>query len=89
MPGSLIGYPSGQGILNVALGFREKQGLRDLYERVIQNGYSSNAELVELGEGGVVYCNDDQGFSVELLCCPPAMDTAYGFAPGSTPTRSR
>jgi catechol 2,3-dioxygenase-like lactoylglutathione lyase family enzyme len=80
---------SDQGILNVALGFREIQQLRELWERVIRNGYTSNSDVVELGQGGVVYCNDDQGFSVELLCCPPEMDADFGFTPGATPTRSR
>ena len=79
---------SDQGILNVAFGFRDIQKLREVYQRVIDSGYSSNFELAELGEGGVVYCNDDQGFSVELLCAPPAMDEAVGFSPRPTGTLS-
>jgi catechol 2,3-dioxygenase-like lactoylglutathione lyase family enzyme len=80
---------SDQGILNVALGFREIEPWRELYERILRNGYTSNCDPVQLGPGGVVYCNDDQGFSVELLCCPPEMDADFGFTPGATPTRSR
>jgi hypothetical protein len=64
------------------------QKLRDVYQRVIDSGYSSNSDPVELGEGGVVYCNDDQGFSVELLCTSPALDEAVGFLPRPTGTLS-
>jgi catechol 2,3-dioxygenase-like lactoylglutathione lyase family enzyme len=79
---------SDQGILNVALGFREMKEFREVYERVIDRGYTSNFEPVEFGEGGVVYCNDDQGFSVELMCAPPALDEAIGFVPRPTGTLS-
>ncbi len=66
----------------MALGFRDMQALRRVHQRVLEAGYRCNSELLEIGAGGCVYCNDDQGFSVELLCSAgPAMDEAVGFTP--------
>jgi catechol 2,3-dioxygenase-like lactoylglutathione lyase family enzyme len=77
---------SDQGILNVALGFRDRAEFREVYQRVVDRGYTPNREPLELGDGGVVYCNDDQGFSVELMCTAPEMDAAVGFVPRETGT---
>ncbi|MHC4708911.1 MAG: VOC family protein [Planctomycetota bacterium] len=79
---------SDQGILNIAFGFRELSQFREIYQRVVEQGYKPNREAVEFGDGGVVYVNDDQGFSVELLCANPAADAAIGFAPRETGTLS-
>jgi catechol 2,3-dioxygenase-like lactoylglutathione lyase family enzyme len=79
---------SDQGILNVALGFRDKEEFYRVYQRVVDGGYTPNADPVDLGDGGVVYVNDDQGFSVELLCAAPYMDEAVGFTPRPTGTLS-
>jgi catechol 2,3-dioxygenase-like lactoylglutathione lyase family enzyme len=79
---------SDQGILNVALGFRDKAEFFEVYRRVLDAGYSSNCDAIDLGDGGVVYLNDDQGFSVEMLCASPAMDEAIGFTPRETGTLS-
>lgn len=73
---------SDQGLLNVAFGFRDVEALHAAYDRVIAAGYRCNTKPLEIGSGGVVYCNDDQGFSVELLCSSgAAMDEAVGFIP--------
>ncbi len=73
---------SDQGILNIALGYREMADLRRVHSRVLAAGYRCNSDLLEIGGGGCVYCNDDQGFSVELLCSDgPKMDEAVGFLP--------
>jgi catechol 2,3-dioxygenase-like lactoylglutathione lyase family enzyme len=73
---------SDQGILNIALGYRQMADLRRVHGRILQAGYRCNSKLLEIGSGGCVYCNDDQGFSVELLCSDnAAMDEAVGFLP--------
>ncbi len=83
---------SDQGILNIALGYRDMMQLRRVHERVLSAGYRCNSDLLAIGGGGCVYCNDDQGFSVELLCSDgPAMDEAVDFLPRAegAPTSGR
>lgn len=72
---------SDQGLLNVALGFRDKAEFDRVYGRIIDAGYTSNSEPIDFGSAAVVYMSDDQGFSVELLYCDPAMDAGLGFEP--------
>lgn len=72
---------SDQGLLNIAFGFRDKQRYLDVYRRVIDAGYSSNWRPLTLPGWSVVYCNDDQGFSVELLHCKSWFDPFLGFRP--------
>lgn len=79
---------SDQGILNVALGFRDKETFYAIHRRVVDGGYRPNSDPVDLGDGGVVYVNDDQGFSVELLFAAPSMDEKVGYTPRPTGTLS-
>jgi catechol 2,3-dioxygenase-like lactoylglutathione lyase family enzyme len=79
-----VGYRiSDQGILNMAFGARSKSGHVRLYERAIAAGARPNARPVHLpGIGGVVYVNDRDAFSVELLWLKPGKpDRAWGFEP--------
>ena len=81
---------SDQGLLNVALGYRDMDQFLEALERVLSAGYTANSEYLPIGPGGCVYCNDDQGFSVELLCSTgAAMDEAAGFVPRPTGTMTR
>jgi hypothetical protein len=72
---------SDQGILNVALGFRDRSALERAYSRCLAAGHRGNWRPLELGVFTVVYVNDDQGFSVELLRCPRWAEPAVGFRP--------
>lgn len=72
-----------QGLLNIAFGFRDKQHLQETYDRVIGGGYSSNRKPFHMPGWGVVYVNDDQCFSVELLLVRPWFDRFLGFRPKS------
>ena len=59
---------SDQGILNVALGCDDRRAFDTVFNRALELGYSANSAPWTLpGIATVVYLNDDQGFSVELL----------------------
>lgn len=90
---------SDQGLLNIAFGFRERAGFEEAYRRCIAAGHRGNGPPVRLGAWSVVYVNDDQGFSVELLHVEPWYEGRMGFRPrpaprlapfaGRTPARMR
>jgi catechol 2,3-dioxygenase-like lactoylglutathione lyase family enzyme len=70
---------SDQGLLNMALGFRNKRELRKTYERALTAGYRANCRIFDYVFGSCVYLNDDQGFSVELISCWPVGERFIGF----------
>jgi len=72
---------SDQGLLNIALGFRSKVAFDGAYQRCLSAGHRGNWRPLNLGAWAVVYVNDDQGFSVELLFVRPWYDRAMGFQP--------
>jgi catechol 2,3-dioxygenase-like lactoylglutathione lyase family enzyme len=75
---------SDQGILNVAVGFEDDASFDAAYRRLLSLGYASNGEPWTLdGIAKVVYVNDDQGFSVELLHVEPAGLEYMGFLPAA------
>jgi catechol 2,3-dioxygenase-like lactoylglutathione lyase family enzyme len=72
---------SDQGLLNIALGFRRKADFDAAYARCLAAGHKGNWRPLNLGAWSVVYVNDDQGFSVELLFVRPWYDRPMGFRP--------
>ena len=72
---------SDQGLLNIALGFRSHKELKKVYKRCVENGYLGNSKPYHFGSWSVVYVNDKQGFSVELLFVRPWYDRFMGFLP--------
>jgi catechol 2,3-dioxygenase-like lactoylglutathione lyase family enzyme/uncharacterized protein YndB with AHSA1/START domain len=70
---------SDQGLLNIAFGFRSKTHFDEVYQRCVAAGHHGNWHPFNLGPGSVVYVNDDQGFSVELLFVRPWFDGPAGF----------
>jgi len=70
-----------QGLLNVAFGFRDRRDFEAAYARCRAAGIRPNGEPLRLGVWSVVYVNDDQGFSVELLFVRPWYDGRMGFKP--------
>ena len=70
---------SDQGMLNVAFGFRKRNDFDQTCDRVFANGYHSNSPPFHLFDWGVVYTNDDQCFSVELLLVEPEANRKMGF----------
>ena len=78
---------SDQGILNIAFGARSRRDHGKLYRRARAAGARENRRPVHLPGAGVVYVNDPDQFSVELLWMSPASDKRWGFTP--RPARKR
>jgi len=75
-----IGYRiSDQGLIHIAIGFRKQGDLRAACERALAAGYKANSRIFNFGFGSCVYLNDDQGFTVELLCCRRIGERFVGF----------
>ena len=73
---------SDQGILNIAFGARNKRDHAEVYRRCIAAGARPNCQPVQMRGAGVVYVNDAQGFSFELLWTKPGRaDRQWGFEP--------
>ena len=74
---------SDQGILNIAFGARRRADFTAVYRRAKAFGARPNSRPVHLaGAGSVVYVNDPQGFSVEILQTTPGLaDRIFGFQP--------
>ncbi len=78
---------SDQGILNIAFGVRSKHEHGDLLRRARRAGAQPNRRPLHMPGAGVVYVNDAQQFSVELLWMSRASDKRFGFTP--RPPRKR
>jgi short-subunit dehydrogenase len=76
---------SDQGLLNVAFGFRTRGELDSVYERCREAGHKGNSRPLRFGPWSVVYVNNDQRFSVELLHVEPWYEGRMGFRPRRTP----
>jgi short-subunit dehydrogenase/catechol 2,3-dioxygenase-like lactoylglutathione lyase family enzyme len=76
---------SDRGLLNIAFGFRRRTAFEAAHRRCLQAGLSPNGPPLRLGAWSVVYVNDDQGFSVELLHVEPWYERRMGFRPRPTP----
>ena len=73
------------GLLNMAFGFRDRHGFDDAVRRCREAGFEGNGPPLHLGAWSVIYVNDDQGFSVELLHVQPWYERQMGFRPRPTP----
>jgi NAD(P)-dependent dehydrogenase (short-subunit alcohol dehydrogenase family)/catechol 2,3-dioxygenase-like lactoylglutathione lyase family enzyme len=80
---------SDQGLLNIALGFRSKKEFDRVHQRCLQAGLQGNWWPLNIGAWSVVYVNDEQGFSVELLFVRPWYDRMMGFTPKAAPKYKR
>jgi len=70
---------SDQGLIHIAIGFRNQRDLRSACKRALSAGYKANFRIFNFGFGSCVYLRDDQGFTVELLCCKPIGERFIGF----------
>jgi short-subunit dehydrogenase/catechol 2,3-dioxygenase-like lactoylglutathione lyase family enzyme len=77
---------SDQGLLNIAFGFRERAEFEAAYRRCEEAGVRANGPPLRLGAWSVVYVNDPQGFSVELLHVEPWYEARMGFGARPTPS---
>jgi NAD(P)-dependent dehydrogenase (short-subunit alcohol dehydrogenase family)/catechol 2,3-dioxygenase-like lactoylglutathione lyase family enzyme len=80
---------SDQGLLNIALGFRSRKEFQRIYQRCLDANIAGNWRPLRLGAWSVVYVNDEQGFSVELLHVQPWYDGFMGFKPKPAPLYKR
>lgn len=72
---------SDQGILNIAFGYRRMRDMMDSYRRSRGAGARPNGFPLHVVNWGVVYVNDEQDFSVELLWVNARWDAQMGFVP--------
>jgi hypothetical protein len=72
---------SDQGILNIAFGYRRMRAMMDSYRSSRSGGARANGFPLHAINWGVVYVNDEQEFSVELLWVNPRWDARMGFTP--------
>jgi catechol 2,3-dioxygenase-like lactoylglutathione lyase family enzyme len=70
-----------QGFMNIALGYRETREFDAEFEHAIRNGMTPNGKPVDIGLFRVMYVNDPQGFSVEMLNARKALWSLSGFSP--------
>lgn len=84
-----VGHPlpadyriSDLGILNIAFGFRQESEMRRVFKRTVNAGAKPNFPMpISVFNWAVMYINDPQGFSYELLSVRPYYDRFMGFTP--------
>ena len=74
-------YVSDQGLLNIAFGYRNRRDHRQALNAARAAGATPNWITLDLLNWGVVYVNDPQGYSIELLYVRPYWDRQMGFLP--------
>lgn len=73
---------SDQGFMNIAMGYRKTTEFDRAFEHATNNGMTPNGKPVDVGIFRVMYVNDPQGFSVEMLNARQALWSLSGFNPG-------
>jgi catechol 2,3-dioxygenase-like lactoylglutathione lyase family enzyme len=74
---------SDQGIMNIAVGHRDRASVERLHDRIAAAGHRIAAPL-PTPPAGATYLRDDQGTSLEILGVPREFDANYGFVPVPT-----
>lgn len=70
------------GILNIAFGYRQESEMRRMFKRTVNAGAKPNFPMpISVFNWAVMYVNDPQGFSIELLSVRPYYDGQMGFTP--------
>lgn len=72
---------SDQGILNIAFGAHNKRQHDELFRRALGAGAAPAHQPVHLPGAGVVYVNDPQQFSIELLWMARWAENLWGMRP--------
>lgn len=70
-----------QGIMNIALGYSGRKQYDTDFRRAVEQGMEPNGEVLDAGVFRVMYLNDKQGFSVEMLYARKALWWVSGFVP--------
>jgi catechol 2,3-dioxygenase-like lactoylglutathione lyase family enzyme len=71
---------SDQGFMNVALGYRNNRDYDTSFDRATRNGMRPNGTVADIGIFRVMYVNDRNGFSVEMLNARRALWWVSGFS---------
>jgi catechol 2,3-dioxygenase-like lactoylglutathione lyase family enzyme/uncharacterized protein YndB with AHSA1/START domain len=72
---------SDQGILNIAFGAHNKEQHEELFRRTLDSGATPTHQPVHVPGAGVVYVNDPQQFSIELLWMARWAENLWGMRP--------
>lgn len=72
---------SDQGLLNIALGYRQRDDFNKASNQCAKAGIEANWRPLDMGAWKVQYVNDSDRFSVELLHVQPWYDGRMGFTP--------
>ncbi|MBT4521346.1 MAG: hypothetical protein HOC23_15205 [Halieaceae bacterium] len=71
-----------QGLMNIAIGYRDSDSFNMAFKKAQDNGMIPNGNPVDTGLFRVMYVNDPQGFSVEMLYARKPLWSISGFNPG-------
>jgi len=71
---------SDQGFMNIALGYRNNPDYDSSFEHATSNGMTANGKVADIGVFRVMYVNDRNGFSVEMLNARRALWWVSGFS---------
>lgn len=70
-----------QGIMNIALGYRDPLDYARAFEQATGRGMRPNGKVLDAGIFQVMYVNDRHGFSVEMLHARKLLWPLTGFSP--------
>lgn len=70
-----------QGFMNVAIGLPDTERFNTRFDCALQHGMRPNGKPLDIGVFKVMYVNDADGFSVELLNARPKLWSLSGFNP--------
>jgi len=73
-----------QGFMNIALGYSATADFDRSFKHAAAAGVRPNGKPVDIGIFKVMYVNDDEGFSVEMLNARRGMWSVSGFNPSYT-----
>jgi hypothetical protein len=77
-----VGYSlADQGIMNIALGYRDSHDYDRSFAQATREGMRPNGKVLDAGVFQVMYVNDKHGFSVEMLNARRALWSVSGFNP--------
>jgi catechol 2,3-dioxygenase-like lactoylglutathione lyase family enzyme len=71
-----------QGFMNIALGYRSAQEFDRFFIHATKSGMRPNGEPVDIGMFRVMYVNDLDGFSIEMLYARRSLWWLSGFSAG-------
>jgi len=71
---------SDQGMMNIAVGYRERPAIDRAIARAVAGGCTVNAPLADT-EPTATYVTDPLGNSLEMIFIPSRLDADYGLAP--------